>query len=1015
LRLQLLGRVRAWRGTTELGLGGPQQRALLGLLALAAGQPVTRFQIVSTLWPDQPPRTAINVIQTRVKSLRRAVAAGPPGPGAHAYVTSVGDGYALNLDPEATDVGRFRRLVADSRSRWSADRRRAAALLAEALRLWDGAPCADVPMLAEHPKVVALLAERRLALGRYGEAMISIGAADEALPALEEAVAAQPLDEATQVVLVRTYQAAGQPGRAVALYHEVRRRLADELGLDPSSELAEAYQAVLRATPPEVRGEAAPVPSQLPADVYAFTGRADELSFLDGLVERPEPGPATAPVIAAVSGSAGVGKTALAVHWAHRVRRHFPDGQLHLDLRGHHADDPVAPGDALARLLGALGVAGDQIPLDLDDRAARYRTELAGRRMVVLLDNAGSAEQVRPLLPGTPSCLVLITSRDRLPALVALHGARRLDVDVLPAAEAVSLLRTLIGARVDGEPDATLELAQRCARLPLALRIAAELANSRPPARLAELVAELGDQRARLAVLDVGDDPRGAVRTVFSWSYHRLPPDVATVFRMLGLHPGPDADPYAIAALCGTELDAARDLVAQLVRAHLAQPTTDQRVRMHELLAQYAAERARAEDGEQVRDAALTRLADYYLATCAEAMGVLYPAERVNRPLSTTARPPATTRRPTIVDTTMARAWLAAEMPVLVALCATGPARHTIRLAQTLYRYLEQGHYVEALHIQTHALAAATRAGDLAGRAGALTSLGAVQRLLGDYATATEHLTRAIEAYGECSDADGEARALSNLGVIEERTGRYDAAIEHHRAALARYRSTGNRLGQAGTLNNLAAAYAKGQAEQAVEAYHEALALYRELGDPAGAATALANLGNASAALGRFDVALDCQEQALALFRRLGHGYAEAAVLNNLGDLDTQLGHHRSAAERQQEALAIFRRLGHRYGEVTALNGLGEALLGLDQPAAAVEQHVAAASLAVDTGDRDEQARAHRGAGHAHRRLGHPARAREELRRAMVLYRELNLPQADQVLADIEADQVQDQRQPPHG
>jgi DNA-binding SARP family transcriptional activator len=980
--LQLLGRLRALRGAAELSLGGPQPRALLGLLALTPGQPVGRFEIINTLWPDGPPRTATNVIQTHVKSLRRVV-----GPGC---LASIGDGYALELGPEATDVGRFRRLVEDARSGWS-DRRRAAVLLGEALRLWGGPPFADVPVLAGHPKVVALLAERCLALRRYGEAMISTGAAAEALPTLEEAVAAQPLDEAVQVVLLRTYQAAGQPVRAVALYHEVRQQLADELGLDPSPELAEAYRAALRGNPPAVNDEATPpVPGQLPADVYAFTGRSGELSFLDGLAEPNN----VAPVVAAVSGPAGVGKTALAVHWAHQVRRHFPDGQLYLDLRGHHADDPVSPGDALARLLGAFGVSGEQVPLDLDDRAARYRTELAGRRMLVLLDNAGSAEQVRPLLPGTPSCLVLITSRDRLPALVALHGARRLDIDLLPVAEAVSLLRTLIGARVDAEPDAAVNLAERCARLPLALRIAAELTNSRPPGRLADVVAELGDQRDRLALLDIGDGPRGAVRTVFSWSYQRLPPDVATAFRMLGLHPGPDADPYAIAALCGTGLDAARGLVAQLTRAHLAQPTTGQRVRMHELLAQYAAERARLEDGEQVHAAALTRLADYYVATCAEAVGVLYPAELGDRPQSTAPMP-------SIADIAGARAWLAAEAPVLVALCAVGPARHTIRLAQTLYRYLEQGHYVEALHIQTDALAAATRVGDLAGQARALTSLGAVQRLLGDYTTATEHLTRALEAYS--ADADGEARALSNLGVIEERTGRYEQAVEHHRTALARYRSTGNQLGQAGALNNLAAAYARVEAGRAVDAYHEALTLYRHIGDEAGEAIAMANLGNTNTTLGRYDVALDCQGQALTLFRRLGHAYAEGAVLNNLGDLDTRLGHHESAVERQQEALAIFRRLGHRYGEVTALNGLGEALLGLGEPAAAVEQHAAAAALAVHTGDRDEQARAHHGTGHGYQQFGDPARAQEELHRALILYRELGLPQADQVRADLDA------------
>jgi len=345
-------------------------------------------------------------------------------------------------------------------------------------------------------------------------------------------------------------------------------------------------------------------------------------------VDQPDGTGAGPPVvISAVSGTAGVGKTALAVRWARLVRRRFPDGQLYVNLRGYDADRPVSAADALAGFLRALGVAGPDIPIDMDERAAAYRTLLDGRRMLVVLDNAATVEQVRPLLPGSPSCLVVVTSRDSLAGLVAGHGARRLDLDLLAPDDAVALLRRLIGGRVEAEPEAAATLAGQCARLPLALRVAAELAAARPAATLAQLVDELADQKRRLDLLDAGGDARTAVRSVFSWSYQHLPAAAARTFRLLGLFPGlaVDLDTYAAAALTDSGLSEAQQLLNMLARAHLIHATDSARYGMHDLLHAYATQLATAEDGRQERRAALTRLFDYYLATAAAAMDTLLP------------------------------------------------------------------------------------------------------------------------------------------------------------------------------------------------------------------------------------------------------------------------------------------------------------------------------------------------------------------------------------------------------
>jgi hypothetical protein len=458
-------------------------------------------------------------------------------------------------------------------------------------------------------------------------------------------------------------------------------------------------------------GEASPrraLVRQLPLAVDNFVGRAEELAELGRIFGHKRPG-----LIAAVTGPAGVGKTALAVHWAHSASENFPDGQLYVDLRGFDPESPLQPGQALAGFLRAIGVPGPEIPRDLAERAALYRSLLSGRRMLIVLDNARDVEQVRSLLPGAPACAVLVTSRDSLTGLVAGHGGHRVQLDLLPSGDATELLRALVGTQVDTAPGAAAALVEHCAGLPLALRIAAELLWQWPGNSLAELTAELTPGRSPLDLLDAGDDVRTSIRAVFSWSSSRLPGEAAQAFRLLGLHPGVDLQVDALAALTGTASPQARHTVGVLVRANLIQHGGRGRYGMHPLLRTYAGELAVAIDTEPDRRLALTRLIEHYLHTAAAATELSFPAPRQLRADAARPHPLATS----FTDPAAAREWLDAERSNLVAVAVhaggNGWPQQAIRLAQILAHYLDSGcHVMDARTVHGSALAAARSCGD---------------------------------------------------------------------------------------------------------------------------------------------------------------------------------------------------------------------------------------------------------------------------------------------------------------
>ncbi|MEV0566819.1 tetratricopeptide repeat protein [Dactylosporangium sp. NPDC050588] len=808
----------------------------------------------------------------------------------------------------------------------------------------------------------------------------------------------------------------------------------DDRDLFFRSALDDAGQQPADAAP--ARGR--PAPAQLPADVAGFVGRTDHLRHLTKLLDNADRSATV--VISAVAGTAGVGKTALAVHWAHQARDRFPDGQLYVNLRGYDPDRPASPDDVLARFLDTLGVTGPDIPADLDERTARYRTEIAGRRMLIVLDNAATVEQVRPLLPGTGPCMVLVTSRDSLAGLVAVHGAQRLTLDLLPPDDAVTLLRRLIGHRIDADPTAAATLAAQCALLPLALRVAAELAVARPTTPITELVDELADHQQRLDLLDADGDPRAAVTAVFSWSIRHLPPDAARTFRLLGLHPGPDFDAYSAAALTGTGLAPARHALDRLARAHLVHPTGPGRYAMHDLLRAYATSLANAEDPETGRRAASIRLFDYYLATATAAARLLHPAGAQDQ----SGTPPPVAAAPDLTDPETAQRWLDAERPCLLAAvthtAVHGLPTHAVRLSMALYEHLEGGHYIDALTIHGHARDAARQTGDVAGQAHTLLALGTTNLGLGRtdpagehlaqaltlfqragdqvgearvvlnlgrvddhrgrHQVATEHHERALILYRQLGDAIGEARVLTSLGNVEEHRGRYEAATNHHRQALTLFRQDGHTIGEAMSLMNLGVVEDfRGLYQAAAEHHGQALALFRQTGYPRGEAMALHNLGIAEMRRGRYQASAEHHEQELALCRRLAWPRGEAWALDGLGSVHTRLGRPDRAADLHQQALALFQKSGERDGEARALNGLAEAAIAAGRPADALP-HL---TTVLRTAPRDQRARAHASLGKAHRALGDPALARHHYDHALTLYTDLGSPHAADVRADLTA------------
>jgi DNA-binding SARP family transcriptional activator len=939
LRFRVLGPLEVWTGQDWSGIGAPKWRALLAVLLLGSGQVVPTDRLAAELWGDEPPDRAANLISVYVLRLRRLIG----DPDGRTLITR-SPGYQLRLGPDDLDAQRFEALTAQGREQLAeGNAELASGVLAEALELWRGGALADVPPSPLVSAETDRLEESRLAaLEMRIEADLGIGLHAQVVPELRRLITDHSLREGLWCLLMRALDGAGRHAEAIAAYGQAREIIADELGVDPSPELQALYQRMLSAGNPAARrasSAAAPPaaaapgtasaalsaaqwgaqpgqpPAQLPADVADFTGRDEHVRQLSGLLNAARRADIPAVAVAVVAGAGGVGKTALAVHAAHALSPGFPDGQLYVSLLGA-GQHPVPPEEVLARFLRDLGVPATQIPVNHEERAALYRTRLAGRRMLIVLDDARDAAQVRSLLPGSSSCAVIVTSRQRLSDLA---GSQLLDLDVLDRDEAGRLFARIIGAeRADAEPGPVHEVLAACAGLPLAIRIAGARLAARRNWTVRTLADRLGDQGRRIDELTAGDL---AVRACFQVSFDALRrsesagSDPARVFRLLGIWLGPSIALPAAAALTNEPQDAVADVLEVLVDAHLLESPAPDRYRLHDLLRVYAAEQAHADENPQAVQDAIRRIAGWYLRTADAAAGVVAPYRDRVPPEAESGSEPLT-----FDSAEQALHWCEVERANIVA--ATRQA-------------------------------AACGLHDIAWKL-PVAAVVCFERLGYRWEWLTAHRI-ALDSVREVDDKRGEAQVLNNLGMVLGQQQSADAP-GYFEQALTLYRAAGDRQGQARAANNLAFSYRfLGRHEEEVAALLSALELQRQIGRRSGEGVALCNLGEAYLELGRHQEAISCSQDALIVVREIGSARDEGYALYNLGRANLELNRAAEAADLLKQALAVHRVAGDRYGEAQDLYKLGLAYARTRRLAQARECWMFARALFESLGD-DSQA-----------------------------------------------------------
>jgi DNA-binding SARP family transcriptional activator len=977
MRFRVLGSLGVWDGRAWLPVRAAQQRTVLAVLLVSAGRVVTTERLVDELWGRQPPRSAVVTVQGYVRRLRRLL-----GAGASDLLVTRGRGYELVLGAADLDAAEFESLVAAGKRAVTQGRFPVAEThFRAALELWRGAAFEDVPGSATVAAEAARLERVRLgALEERIGAELALGRHAEVVDELLRLAGEHPTRERLWAQLMVGLYRCGRRDDALAAYQDADRALAETLGLEPGPELRELRQRV-HTDDRELADPAstAPVrvPARLPPDIATFTGREADLRRLDAVADRGTGSPVL--VIATIAGTAGVGKTALAVRWAHRVRDRFPDGQLYVNLRGYAAGPPLRPIDALAYFLSALGVPAEECPADEERAAALYRSLLADTGTLVVLDNASSAEQVRPLLPAGAGCLALVTSRDQLRGLVASDGAIRLDLDVLGPDEAADLLTRLLGAdRVRSQWDTLGELARLCGYLPLALRIAAANLTARPQQTIARYSARLRTER--LAALHADAEAHPAVQVAFDHSYTALPTLARGLFRLLGLVPGPDITVPAAAALAGIEPSAAAVTLDRLARAHLVAEHAPGRFAAHDLIRHYAADRAGAEDSPDIRESALGRLFEHYLRTVDAAARLLYPhtlrVPRSDGPKSAGFQ-----------DYSQAREWLEAERANLIAAIhhasTHGPLPAAWRLADALRGYFVLSRNVVDWEAVAHeGLVAAEADGDLHARAASHINVASWLWIRDEARLAVEHYTPALALSRQAGWAQGESVALSGLGNMHAELGQLRQAVTCHRAALAIDRRTGWLSGQSIKLGSLGLALsALGQLQLAADHLAESVAVAKQTASRMDQAAAMVNLGEAYHALGRLDDALDLLTRALAMHREIGARASEVEALRQLAAVHRDAGRLTEAFGLARTAVDLSTECGDRQVRAATLATMASVQLRLGRH----DQAIAGNRQALDVGDRNLEVAALIGLASAYEHVGDTARAGDCARRALTI------------------------------
>lgn len=908
-------------------LGPPRIRLVCGLLLVRPGDLVAIDRLVDELWPERPPSDARALVRDYVARLRRALRSGPGGGD---RVVTRKPGYLLRVEDQELDLHRFDRLVTEARAAVRVGQPdRGVELFGRALDLWRGDPFADVPRTASIAATATWLTEQQLMTReeRY-DAALAAGAAAQVITELTEFVTAHPLRERPAAQLMLALYRYGRQAEALEQYQRIQRVLAEEIGVDPGAELQRLHQRILTADPslhsatelPEdavasdtaVRTAAANRPRQLPRDLRTFVGRDRELADLTALLEDD-----TGPVVV-LHGGPGVGKSTLAIHAAHRTTSRFPDGQLHVNLCGATvAVNPLSATEALYRLLRALGVAGTDIPTGPDEAAALFRTVVAERQLLVVLDNAASVAQVRPLLPSSPSTAVLITSRNRL---AALEGALHRVVGPLNPDEALMMLDGLVSdSRSVVEPEATRHLAELCDYLPLALHLAAARLNTRPNWAIHDLVDRLIDERNRLTELAAGDI---ALRSSLAVSYTALhdsdnPTDqqAARTLCLLGLLPVTDVDLDLIAAVLDTTPAQADRIVERLLDAHVMEETAPACFHLHDLTWLFANELGTQTIPLAEQSAAFTGLLSHYLVTTGQANTLVYP-HRVHHAISGVTTPPTP-----LASHQQALRWLEGQHPNMIAAIQQawlGPTEHArlglaLALALHWYRFLDSG--------------------------------------LNDLQETVSFFDGVVDTAERLGDRRSQAYAHGNLATHLSHLGQLDQACAHHSAELAICREIGDRFGEQRALGNLGYTYvAQHRPEQAIVHLQQQLELARDIDAPLGQAFALVNLGKAHHQLGHTGEAITLVETGLAWYEKTGDHHRQCDTYEVLARIYLDLGQYDQAITLTLDGLDHARHISYRFGEIYALTTIARAhrLSGNTEQAHDYAEQAVAASATLD-------------------------------------------------------------------